>query len=238
MPALLAYMNLHNGILQSDLLADVPVVHGFTTRQWGNLGFGKNPGDPEVLANRQRLFDALGLTERALIQPKQVHSATVTSVEQFIPGCEADASYGSTPAALHSILTADCVPVLVYHPAGVVAAIHAGWRGLAANIIGATLSKLPPSPVAAIGPAIGVCCYEVGEDVAAQFEGMFGAGVVDRSYPKPHLDLVRVAFLQLQDAGVLHVDAAHFCTYCHPDLFFSYRRDGSSGRMLSFIGLR
>jgi hypothetical protein len=230
-------MQFQNGILRSDLLVDLPVVHGFTTIACGNLGFGKNPGDPDVIANRQRLFAELRLADRILVQPKQTHSARVVSVAEFAPGCEADATFGGSGYCLHSILTADCVPLLAYHPSGVVAAIHAGWRGLMADIIPAAIALLPKHPMVAIGPAIGPCCYEVSEDLAGKFEHKYGSDVVDRSSAKPHLDLVRAALIQLRQAGVEDIDAAHLCTSCHPDLFFSYRRDGSSGRQLAFIGL-
>ncbi|HSP06891.1 MAG TPA: polyphenol oxidase family protein [Acidobacteriota bacterium] len=231
-------MILRDGILLSEVLVDQPLVHGFTTRQWGNLGFGKNPGDPEVIENRKRLFQELSLAARDLIQPKQVHSSRAVSETDFAMGFEADATYGRSPAALHSILTADCVPLLAYHPEGIVAAIHAGWRGLLGGVILETLRMLPPRSIVAIGPAIGPCCYEVGEEVASKFEQEFGAGVVNRSGPKPHLDLVHAAILQSAEAGVEECDAAHLCTACHPDLFYSYRRDGSSGRQMSFIGLK
>lgn len=230
-------MILQNGILQSDLLEDLSVLHGFTTRQWGNLGFGKKPGDPEVVANRVRLFESLGLSSRTLVQPRQVHSSHVVSDLEYQPGCEADATYGSSPLTLHSVLTADCVPMLLYHPSGIVAAVHAGWRGLIGGIIPNTLKLLPPDLIALIGPAIGPCCYEVGEDLAGKFEQAFGSDVIDRSFPKPHLDLVHAALMQLQQQRIEDVDAAHLCTACHPDLFFSYRRDGSSGRQMSFIGV-
>lgn len=230
-------MQLLNGIFRSDLLEGHPVVHGFTTREHGNLGFGRNPGDPEVLENRRRLLETLGLSGRRLVQPRQVHSSRAVSEAAYEPGCEADATYGRSEDALHSILTADCIPLLVYHPGGVVAAIHAGWRGLMKGIIEETLRLLPPQPLVVIGPAIGPCCYEVGADVADPFERKFGAVVVDRSRPKPRVDLVQAAILQLEAAGVEECDVARLCTACHADLFYSYRRDGSSGRQMSFIGL-
>lgn len=231
-------MKLKEGVLYSDVLASQPVIHGFTTKALGNLGFGKNPNDPEVHANRNRFFQTLGLTNRVHIQPRQVHSDRAVCGADFVPGCEADASFTRDPNHVLSVLTADCVPVMIYFPEGVVAAIHAGWRGLLDEIIPKTLASLPHGGLAAIGPAIGRCCYEVSEDLAADFASKFGNDVVDRSRVKPHLDLVRVAMEQLDSGGIAEVDAAHLCTHCHPDLFFSYRRDGSSGRMMSFIGLR
>ena len=116
-------MLLKDGILRSELL---PVLHGFTTREWGNLGYGKNPGDPDVTANRVRLFDALNVHDRIHIQPKQIHSATVIDATRFVSGQEADASFTNTSQHLLSILTADCIPILFYHPDGMVAATHAG----------------------------------------------------------------------------------------------------------------
>jgi len=233
-----SFLKFENGIFKSTLLEDAGIVHGFTTRRWGNLGFGKNPGDPEVVSNRKALFQELDLTERNHIQPRQVHSSHGISSNEFEPGMEADATFSASNRDLLSVLTADCLPLLVYHPIGVVAAIHAGWRGLYDGIIPNAISMLPPAPTVVVGPAIGPCCYEIGENLAAQFEEKFGARVLIQSPGhKPHLDLQRAAYMQLQDAGVEEIEIANLCTFCHPDLFFSYRRDGSSGRMMSFIGL-
>jgi len=230
-------MILKNGIIHSALLESAPVLHGFTTRERGNLGFGKNPGDPVVIENRKKLFESLNVNQRVHVQPRQIHSDITIDAGDFVPGCEADAGYSSHSQHLLSVLTADCVPILVYHSNGTVAAIHAGWRGIHSEIIPKTLALLKPGPVAVIGPAIGPCCYEVGEDLAADFEKQFGSEVLDLTRGKPHLDLIRAATIQLLNAGVSEVEASHLCTSCHPDLFFSFRRDGSSGRQMSFIGL-
>jgi purine-nucleoside/S-methyl-5'-thioadenosine phosphorylase / adenosine deaminase len=213
----------------------IPILHGFTTREWGNLGYGKNPGDPEVTANRLWLFDTLKVRDRKHIQPKQIHSATVVDANSFTPGQEGDASYTNSSQHLLSVLTADCIPILFYHPDGVAAVTHAGWRGLLNGIIPATLSVIPKNPVAVLGPAIGTCCYEVSEELAKDFADRFGESVVDRNFEKPHLDLVSSAIKQLQECGVSELEASDFCTYCHPDLFFSFRRDGSSGRQMAYI---
>jgi YfiH family protein len=230
-------MILKNGILYSELLESAPVVQGFTTRERGNLGFGKNPGDPEVIENRKKLFASLNVDQRVHVQPRQIHSDITIDAGDFVPGCEADAGYSNHPQHLLSVLTADCVPILVYHPDGMVAAIHAGWRGIQSEIISKTLRLIKDGSIAVIGPSIGPCCYEVGEDLAADFERQFGKEVLDRTKAKPRLDLIRSATLQLLSSGVSEVEATHLCTSCHSDLFFSFRRDGSSGRQMSFIGL-
>jgi purine-nucleoside/S-methyl-5'-thioadenosine phosphorylase / adenosine deaminase len=230
-------MILRGNFLQSELFAQFPVVHGFTLRGAGNLGFGKNSGDPEVIKNREELFRELGVSNRIHVQPKQIHSPESIHAAQFRSGMAADGIYTDTNRHLVSILTADCLPLLAYHSEGVVAAIHAGWRGLFENVIPNTLAKLPANPSVAVGPAIGVCCYEVGEDLAEQFQAKFGNDVVERTKPKPHLNLPLVALRQLQQAGVEDFEVAHLCTYCHSDLFYSFRREGSAGRMMSFIGL-
>ena len=190
-----------------------------------------------MVANRLNLFESEQLDARTLIQPKQVHSNVCVSATDFVPGMQADATYSKSSNHLLSILTADCLPILVYHPDGTVAAIHAGWRGLYEEIIPKTLALLPPHTNVAIGPSIGPCCYEVGEDLAEQFAQKFGSGVVVAEKDKPHLDLRSAAILQLQESDVDEIDVCEICTSCHPDLLFSYRRDGSSGRMMSYIGL-
>jgi purine-nucleoside/S-methyl-5'-thioadenosine phosphorylase / adenosine deaminase len=230
-------VELRNGIFHSNLFEDTPILHGFTTRAWGNLGFGKKPGDPEVIANRLNLFESEQLDTRALIQPKQVHTNVCVSGTDFVPGMQADATYSKSSDHLLSVLTADCLPILVSHPEGIVAAIHAGWRGIYEEIIPKTLALLPPNTKVAVGPSIGPCCYEVGADLAEQFARKFGRSVVVAGKDKPHFDLRLAAMLQLQNSGVDEMDVCEICTSCHPDLFFSYRRDGSSGRMMSYIGL-
>jgi YfiH family protein len=227
-------MNLKDGILTSELL---PALHGFTTRECGNLGYGKNYGDPEVASNRAKLFLQLDANNRIHVQPKQVHSAKAIDADQYTPGIEADASFTNSNRYLLSVLTADCVPILLYHPQHVVAAVHAGWRGLLNGIIPEALLFVPAGATAVIGPSIGVCCYEVSEDLAGDFASKFGEKFVDRNKSKPHLDLAGAASQQLVDHGAKEIEVANMCTRCHGDLFFSYRRDGSSGRQMSFIGL-
>jgi YfiH family protein len=142
-----------------------------------------------------------------------------------------------------SVTTADCVPILlVDEELRVAAAIHSGWKGTVANIVGATVKELgdagvPPSSLrAAVGPCIYREAFEVGEEVAAHFEEAF---VFREGYAKPHVDLLAVVLAQLRGAGLVAsaVETVGSCTHASPDRFFSYRRDGvSTGQALSFIG--
>ena len=139
------------------------------------------------------------------------------------------------------VLTADCVPVLLYDPAThSAAAIHAGWRGTANGIVGLTVEKMirefgtnPSNLVAAIGPCIAACCFEVGDDVAEHFSRWPEVVLRRPNWPKPHVDLVLANRLQLEQAGVLpqNIESSGECTKCGPHGFFSYRRDQTLGRI-------
>ncbi len=163
------------------------------------------------------------------------------------PPVEADGIVTARRGAAVGVITADCVPALLVAPgAGVVAAVHAGWRGAAAGVLEAALDHLrrhfgvaPADVEAAIGPAIGPCCYEVGPEVRAAFAARSG----DLTAPawQPHngslrLDLRQAVRLLLDAAGVRDLAEVGPCTACTPSLA-SYRRDGTgAGRQLSFIG--
>lgn len=164
---------------------------------------------------------------------------------------EGDALVTDRPGLALSVITADCVPVLL-EAGEQVAAVHAGWRGLVAGILGATADRLVAggAPAAAtwtawIGPTIGACCYEVGDDVATQVAAASSPTVVSRpgalsdGDAKPHLDLVAAARHQLADLGVADVRAIAACTRCHPELLWSYRRHGrGAGRNHAFVWKR
>jgi len=180
---------------------------------------------------------------------RQVHSADVLPAVAGECGA-GDALWSAHPSGGHglalSIATADCVPVLLAGPEGL-AAVHAGWRGLAAGIIPRTLATLaralgaePARWSAWIGPAIGPCCYEVGDDVAREVAAASAPEVVvPGRAERPHLDLAAAADAQLRAAGlgaVLRVDA---CTRCDEGSLWSYRREGKgAGRNLAFVWRR
>ncbi len=170
-----------------------------------------------------------------IVTAKQVHSSVIQDAAGPLgPG---DALISNQPDVLVGVRTADCVPILLADPVTKsVAAIHAGWRGSAAGITAAAVRELserwnarPGDLRAAIGPSIGVCCYEVGPEVACQFE-------MEVSKPV-HLNLPAINEKQLRDAGVVDIWTSNECTFCAKDRFYSFRREKEqAGRMTSFIG--
>ena len=171
---------------------------------------------------------------------RQRHTALV--LEAASPGeiGTADGVLTRTPGLALRIATADCVPVLLVSTHAV-AAVHAGWRGLVAGVIGATLDRWPDDqpPRAIIGPAIGGCCYEVGEDVAEQVaRASSGSVVVDGRTDRPHLELQQAARLQLERWGVAQTTCIEACTMCQEEQLWSYRREGpGAGRNIALVWL-
>lgn len=168
---------------------------------------------------------------------KQVHSARALPARSGACG-EGDALLGDQADLALSVVTADCVPVLLAGPR-VLAAIHAGWRGLVSGVIPETL-KVAGAGTAWIGPSIGPCCYEVDEDVAAQVAAASGPEViVPRPAGRPHLDLIAAARRQLAAAGVEEIHSIASCTRCDGERLYSYRREGKgAGRNMAFIWRR
>jgi YfiH family protein len=171
--------------------------------------------------------------------PRQVHSSRVLVAGGA--GCqgEGDALVSTGESLALCVVTADCVPVLLAGPYGL-AAVHAGWRGIAAGVLPATLAGQIGLDrwTAWVGPAIGACCYEVGPDVAGQVAAASDAAVVRSrgSGEKPHLDLHAAVRRQLVAAGVGEVVCVPGCTRCDADRLHSYRRDGArAGRNHAFI---
>jgi YfiH family protein len=221
-------------------LAAIPrLVHGF-----GRRAPGLSPEAREATAGR--VAAALDGHGRLLLL-KQVHGAVVAPAP-WNGTPEADAAVAAQPGLVLGIQTADCLPVLLVDPQRrLVAAAHAGWRGTAAGVTRQAVRELvargsrPRDIVAALGPGIGPCCYEVGEELREAF-GPAGA-VFFRPGPdgKPHLDVRAANVRQLLEAGLPEEAIHHLpdCTHCHPDLYHSYRREGhGSGRMISFVGFR
>lgn len=228
-----------------------------TTREGGvslppftslNLGDHVDDDPAAVAANRGRIEALLPAKPLWL---KQVHGIRVADAGRDVPGCEADAVVARTREAVAVIMTADCLPVLFCNTAGsVVAAAHAGWRGLAGGVLEATLAAMavrPSEVLAWLGPAIGPRAFEVGDEVrrafvaqharaAAAFHPLLGSD--DAPVPGKWLaDIYALARLRLASAGVEQVFGGAWCTHSQSDRFFSYRREARTGRMGSFIWL-
>lgn len=189
-----------------------------------NLGI-LTEDDPEaVTENRRRLASALGLGPDQVVFALQVHGTRLIDhpCEESLPEADGHVVTGTDFAPM--VLAADCLPVALFGPGGL-AMVHAGWRGLAGGIVGAAAEAVGAT-TAAIGPGIGPCCYEVGEEVLDAFSDL-GDGVAQGRM----LDLPEVARRKLAQAGVEQVEAAGLCTSCERELFFSHRRDhGRTGR--------
>jgi YfiH family protein len=193
------------------------------------------------------LADALGVGLDALVRMQQVHRADVF-VAKGRPSSkpEADIAVTNDPSIALSVRMADCVPVLLAdRHTGAIAAIHAGWKGTAAGAVMAAVDALalsyltkPGDIIAAVGPSIGPCCYEVSSELADRFSSHQEAATWFTREAKPHLDLWRATRDQLARAGVSPEDihVAALCTFDHPTLFHSYRRDGTrAGRLVAAI---
>lgn len=167
----------------------------------------------------------------------QVHGARVVTARPGACG-EGDALVVDRPGVAATVAVADCVPVLLAG-AGRAAAVHAGWRGIAGGVVAAALAEIGGAAVAGVGPAIGPCCYEVGEEVAravaaASQPSVRRPGRGDR----PHLDLAAAVACQLAAGGVGRVRVLRHCTRCRPEWLESHRRDGlQAGRNLAWIWL-
>jgi YfiH family protein len=232
------------------LEADLPGARAaFTARLGGvsegpfeslNVALRTEDEPPRVKENRRRTAGALGLEPARILAERQVHGAELSwhraepqprvFADGVVSPSEADAQATDVPGLAPLVMVADCLPVAVSGPRGVAMA-HCGWRGLAAGIAERAASEVE-AEAAAIGPGIGRCCYEVGEEVLDRFDHL--DGVADGRM----LDLAAVAKASLYRAGVEAVESADLCTSCHPELFFSHRRDGPrTGRQAGLVWL-
>lgn len=219
-------------------------VGGMSTGSWSSFNLGDRAGDdPEAVAeNRRRLAERLALPgEPAWLY--QVHGTTVVDAGRTDANPEADAAFGRERGVVCAVLTADCLPVLLCDRDGTeVAAAHAGWRGLAGGVLAAAVEAMnaPPAEVLAwLGPAIGPGAFEVGAEVRTAFveRDPAHADVFVSTGDKYLADIYAAARLELAAAGVDVVHGGGFCTVSEPGRFFSYRRDGTCGRMASLVWL-
>jgi polyphenol oxidase len=211
---------------------------GVSTGPFESLNLGILTADePErVVENRRRLFAEAGADPETAAMAWQVHGAAVRKAEPrgvVAPGTlfdRCDGLWSDRPGQAMALLTADCLPIALARTNGMpgLAVLHVGWKGLLAGIVEAGARSLGDDPLAAaIGPGIGPCCYEVGEEVAAPYKERFGEEVLRGR----NLDLPEAAERTLRSAGVESVERSRHCTACEPELFFSHRRDrGLTGR--------
>lgn len=189
-----------------------------------NLGLLTDDAEDAVRENRRRLASALGFATDQVVYARQVHGTDLLEHPREREIVEADGHIVSEPGLAPLVFVADCLPVALAGPGGM-AMVHAGWRGLAGGILAKGAAAVGAT-TAAIGPGIGPCCYEVGDEVLAAFAGL-GEGVAEGRM----LDLPEAARRLLAEAGVERVESAGLCTSCEEELFFSHRRDhGRTGR--------
>ncbi|HEY2119668.1 MAG TPA: peptidoglycan editing factor PgeF [Candidatus Acidoferrum sp.] len=259
------------------------LVHGFSTRFGGassledekvlNLAFMDWDERKNVLENRKRFQSAVAAKDFSLVPLEQIHSDLIHSISS-VPAdpSHGDGSITNNPNLLLSVQTADCVPILLVDPKKrAVAAIHAGWRGTLARIVEKSVGRMqqeygskPSDLLAAIGPSIGPCCYEVGVELVTKFTAQFADAseyfdeprTGDEPNPiqwlnmKPpghqpppknvHLDLRKANVSQLKSVGVraANIYVSDLCTACNTNMLFSYRREGPlSGRLMAVIGI-
>ena len=216
-----------------------------------NLGLHVGDDPADVLTNRQRLIEALP-AHMHLQWLEQVHGSQVVDAQADEVTRLGDAVYVDQPGLGGVVMSADCLPVFFASKSGKrVALAHAGWRGLAAGVLENTLARFPDAPADVsvfLGPAIGPCHFEVGPEVAQAFidsaETEALAKLIREQAFRPSAepgkylaDLYLLAILKLRAVGVEHIGGGTLCTYCDSDRFYSYRRDGQTGRFVSLIGL-
>ena len=243
------------------------VAHGFSTRLGGvspapwdslNLGVGRGDTMENVQENYRRFCAVLGMDDRRAVLSKQIHEDVVRHVteEDAGKGLYRDRDYSSVDGMVTNVphlplvvFSADCNVILLYDPVGrAIGACHAGWRGTALGIAKKTAQEMvrlfgceARNIRAAIGPAIGQCCFETDEDVPTALREALGEEVapyITWNGTKYHIDLKAVNALWLRKAGVERIDICDHCTACRPDLYWSHRKMGNArGAQIAMIAL-
>jgi len=279
-------------VLRAESLSKFPwLIHGFSTRQGGvtgeyggkqlNLGITKEDTHENVAHNREIFARALGARTNGrlwpLVQMHQIHSPIIHRIgSSSEPHPNAgDGLITNVPGVLIAVKVADCIPVIAVDPVRrAVGAFHAGWRGTAQRIVQKGIGEMrrqfgsdPKDILVSIGQGIGVCCYQVGDEVIEQFrsqfayadelvEEVFDSHSLHTKYPLlflnqrapghgelpkvPHLDLVKANTRQAIEAGVpkKNIEALNLCTACRTDIFFSHRKEHVTGRMMAAVGIK
>jgi YfiH family protein len=217
----------------------------FSTRRGGvsegpfeSLNLGRRTGDDvsHVDENRRRLCATIGADEERLTVGFQTHSIVVNRAEAGSRGVPGDGLWTDEPGVPMLALGADCVLMALARTNGdrpALAVVHAGWRGLIDGVVAVTGRSLGSQLRAVVGPAIGPCCYEVGEEVASKFRDRYGRTIVSNG----KLDLWTAAEQAARAAGATDVERVDLCTQCQADLFFSERRTGRPRGTQGVLGL-
>ena len=234
------------------------IIHAFSTKRTGvsnlpfealNLGYCQKDSIENVDTNRKLFSQALSLSDYKLISPIQTHSDIFCEVsnESNTNEINADALYTTEAGLILSIQTADCLPLILYDPKNQLIGIaHLGWKGLLNKLIIKMITSIcekymikPKNLIIGIGPAIQQCCYEIKEDVLNLFrkEFPFTDKCILYDDNKIKFDLLHMLLLQLWElrASQNNVFWIKLCTYCNPRYFFSYRREGPTGRLMTVI---
>ena len=257
-----------------DIFPENKVIHAISTRFNGyskapfnglNLALHVQDNNDDVLNNRKLFCEGLNLDYAKMTTCQQIHSNKIVCVTKDKIG-KGNNDFSDTIIDTNALITnikqvpltlffADCTPVMIYDPIHEAIGIaHAGWRGTALEIASKTVEMMmdkyntnPSDCMASVGPTIGRCCYEVGEEVVEKFKAMFKtekeqAKILDfhEEKQKYHLDLMMINSLILQRVGLKkeNIDLANICTACNRDVFFSYRADnGKTGRIAAIISL-
>jgi YfiH family protein len=220
-----------------------PVGVWFSTRRGGvstgsyeslNLGLLTNDQRANVEENRRRLCAELEVEPERLSMNRQVHAATVNRAQTGERGRDGDGLWTDEPRLPMLKVTADCLPIALARTNGrpALALLHASRLGLLEGIVEAGVATLGGKIAAVVGPGIGPCCYEVGDEIADVYRSRFGPAALRGR----NLDLWTVSEQILRDAGVASVQRLDLCTACNPDLFFSHRRDGGVTGRQGVIG--
>ncbi len=242
-------------------------LQAFTTRHEGvsrppynslNLGINTDDAPHNLEGNRSLLARTFGVPLERLVTVRQNHGSDILVIDapnedfSHFHGIEADAIITNQPGVMIGVTVADCVPILLYDPVKkVIAAVHAGWQGSAANIVGQVVQGMqsvfgcrPTEIQAAIGPCIGPCCYQVDQPVKEGFKmqaALWEAVAETDGAGRWRLDMALANRMQMEEAGLLpgNIQTAGQCVCCLKELYFSYRRDnGETGRQIGFIMLK
>lgn len=245
--------------------------HGISTKHGGcslgqyaslNLGLHVEDEAEKVIANRRIFCEALGMDSEKTTTCQQVHGSNVAVITEKQAGAgfldfsqsipDTDALITNVPGVPLMLFFADCTPILLADPVHkAVGLAHGGWKGTFGSIVAKAVEAMqdnygsrPEDILAAIGPSIGSCCYQIGDDLAEKFRAKFPefqAEILSCPEGNIHLDLQRTNTLQLLQAGLKpeHIENAHVCTCCHSEQFFSYRADkGKTGRIAAIISVK